>query len=187
VAHVDQTEVGGEAGDAEQAERQFGRDPRWDGADILDDGVVLPAEQAEHGVSDGHAVTLGFDHLADAGRSDDVADGDCRKVGVAAHPPPDGRVDRQVRHPDECLARPGRRNGLFFEPGGVVVDQGRRAFGEDDLAVAQGHCRILPPGDIERLFAYDGAEHDLGLDHLVSALAPRIRRARCPVPDRSAR
>ena len=107
VPHVDQAEIGGEAGDAEQAERQFGRDPRRDGADVFDDGVVLPAEQAEHGVPDGHAVMLGLDDLADAGRSDHVAEGDRWKVGVAAHPPPDGGVNGQVRHPDEGLAGPG--------------------------------------------------------------------------------
>ena len=78
-----------------------------------DHGVVLPAGIAEHQIAGGEARRIGFHHFGNgAARHHGIGLDGCT-VGRTLHPGAVGRIERDVKHPQQNLAVLGFGNGCF--------------------------------------------------------------------------
>ncbi|CAM5299366.1 hypothetical protein SFUMM280S_10634 [Streptomyces fumanus] len=118
-----QADVGGQAGHAEHAEvrgqgRGLGVD--LDGVPGVDGGVLAPAEEVQHVVTDGDALGVRLHDLADRAALHGLAQLEGGDVGLGgAHPAAHVRVDGEVAVAHQHLAL-GERGDLLLDQGEVL-------------------------------------------------------------------
>jgi hypothetical protein len=107
--------------------------------------VVLPAAEAEQQIAGLVLLGVAAHHLHDAAAANHFVDRDRRQIarGVV-HPGADRRVDREVAHTRQRLARPRLGQVLLLEADGARVHHPRRTFCQDHASVSIGH-RVSSP------------------------------------------
>ena len=137
-AHVEQAEVGGDAGHPEHAHRQF---ERRSGGQLVElalgvhRDIVLPAGEAGHDVADRVVGIVRRHDPARAERANDLADLDRRQIRVQGDPTPLRRVAGQHQVAHQRLALAGSGDVGLDEIEVAVLDRSMRTAREQPLTV----------------------------------------------------
>ena len=139
LADVEEAEVGGEAGRAEDVQRRLRRcEARVELAQhaATGDRIVLPAELADDGVAGREARVVARRHFTDDLAGHRLTELGRLRVGAGgAHPPAHVRVDREPLRLDEHLAGPGLGNRRLDELEVRVLRKALGASCKHDLPV----------------------------------------------------